>query len=125
MPHGIEVDEESAAEAGRLSEQMPDEKLHPLCAYPAATAVLLFSESNTRFVCEVREANAEAFEAALADVPHALVGEVVDTGKLEIVGIPRAIPDDRDDISSEIGAPLVVEAALATLKEAWQKPLDW
>ncbi|HUT90884.1 MAG TPA: phosphoribosylformylglycinamidine synthase subunit PurL, partial [Thermoguttaceae bacterium] len=125
VPHGIEIDEQSAAEAARLSEQMPDEELHPLCAYPAATAVLLFSESNTRFVCEVREGYAEAFEAALADVPHALVGEVVDTGKLEIVGIPRPIPDDRPDTATEIGAPLVIEAELRALKEAWQKPLDW
>jgi phosphoribosylformylglycinamidine synthase len=125
VPHAIEVDERSAAEATRLAEQMPEEELHSLCAYPAATAVLLFSESNTRFLCEVRPEHADAFEQALADVPHALVGEVVDTGKLEIVGIPRPIPGDRDDASPEIGAPLVVEADLQTLKEAWQRPLAW
>jgi len=125
VPQRIEVDPQSAAEAGRLSEQMPDEELHPLCAYPAATSVLLFSESNTRFLCEVRPDLAEAFEAALAGVPCALVGEVVDTGKLEIVGIPRPIPDDKPDAPVEIGAPLVIEAELAALKQAWQKPLDW
>jgi len=125
VPHGIEVDEPSVAEAKKLAEQMPDEELHPLCAYPAATAVLLFSESNTRFLCEVREGDAEAFEAALAGVPYALVGEVVDGGKLEIVGIPRPVPDDRPDAPTEIGAPLVVDANVRTLKEAWQRPLDW
>ncbi len=69
---------------------------------------LLFSESNTRFLCEIRPENAAAFETALADVPHARIGEVVDSGKLEIVG----------------EAPLV-QADLPALKEAWQKPLRW
>jgi len=125
VPHAVEVDEESAAEARRLADQMPDEQLHPLCTYPAATAALLFSESNTRFLCEVRPDDADAFEAAMADVPCALVGEVVDTGKLQIIGIPRPIPDDKADAPTEIGAPLVVEADLTALKEAWQKPLAW
>jgi hypothetical protein len=104
---------------------MPDEELHPLCTYAAATAVLLFSESNTRFLCEVRLHDAEAFEQALADVPHALVGEVVDTGKLEIIGIPAAIVDGEADVPTEIGSPLVVDAGLHALKDAWQKPLAW
>ena len=124
-PQAVEIDEQSAAEARRLSETMPDDELHPLSTYPAATAVLLFSESNTRFLCEVRPDDAEAFEAALSAVPCALVGEVVDTGKLEIIGIPRPIQDDETGAPTEIGAPLVIEADLATLKEAWQKPLRW
>ena len=68
----------------------------------------LFSESNTRFLCEVRPENAAAFEAALAGIPHARIGEVTDNGKLEICG----------------ETPLV-QADLKTLKEAWQKPLRW
>jgi len=72
------------------------------------TAALLFSESNTRFLCEVRPENAASFESALADVPHARIGEVVDSNKLEIVG----------------ETPLV-QADLHALKEAWQKPLRW
>ena len=63
----------------------------------------MFSESNTRFLCEVRPGNAAAFEAALAGIPHAKIGEVVDNGKLEIRG----------------ETPLV-QADLKTLKEAWQ-----
>ncbi len=124
-PQDIEVDEESAAEARRLAGQMPDESIHPLCAYPPAAAALLFSESNTRFLCEVRPEHAGAFETALADVPWALVGEVADSGKLEIVGVPGPIADDEGSTPTEIGAPLVIEAELKTLKEAWQKPLDW
>jgi len=86
--------------------------------------VLLFSESNTRFLCEVTPERATAFEQALADVPHALVGEVVGTGRLEIVGIPAPVEIEPGS-PHEIRAPLVVSAELAALKEAWQKPLRW
>ncbi|MFH1267909.1 MAG: phosphoribosylformylglycinamidine synthase subunit PurL, partial [Planctomycetota bacterium] len=106
VPQAIEIDDQSSAEAKKLSSKMRGEELHPLSTYPAATAALLFSESNTRFLCEVRPANADAFEAALACVPCALAGEVVDTGKLEIIGVPRPIPDDGRDSPTEIGAPL-------------------
>jgi phosphoribosylformylglycinamidine synthase len=70
--------------------------------------VLLFAESNTRFLCEVRPDRANEFEAALAGVPHARIGEVLDSGRLEI-----------------LGATATIAAQLATLKEAWQKPLRW
>ena len=69
---------------------------------------LLFSESNTRFLCEVRPDAAAAFESALGEVPHARIGEVIDNGKLAIVA----------------ETPLV-EADISALKEAWQKPLRW
>ena len=52
--------------------------------------------------------SAAAFEAALAGVPHARIGEVIGRGELEIVGATAAIA-----------------AELAALKEAWQKPLRW
>jgi phosphoribosylformylglycinamidine synthase len=73
--------------------------------------VLLFSESNTRFLCEVRGRDAAAFEQTLRGVPHARVGEVVADGKLRISAIAA-------------GPPLV-EADLGSLKEAWQQPLRW
>src|SRR5688572_17844210 len=50
---------------------------------PHAAAVLLFSESNTRFLCEVRPQDAAAFEALL-DVPQAHLGEVVSGERLHI-----------------------------------------
>jgi phosphoribosylformylglycinamidine synthase len=86
-----------------------------------AVAVLLFSESNTRFLCEVRPEHAAAFATAMADVPHALIGEVTDAGKLEILGIPR-LSEQRP---GEIIVAAAVHAELAALKEAWQKPLRW
>jgi phosphoribosylformylglycinamidine synthase II len=73
-------------------------------------AVLLFSESNTRLLCEVRPENKAAFEDQMSGVPFAQVGEVIDSDKLEVL--------DSD------GTP-VVQADLATLKEAWQRPLRW
>jgi len=125
VPQEIEIDEASAAEVGRLAEKMPDEDIHPLAACPDAASVLLFSESNTRFLCEVPPDKCEAFEKTLAGVPQALVGEVTEGDKLEIIGVPSLIPGDRPDQAEEIGAPIVVEAELKSLKEAWQKPLAW
>jgi phosphoribosylformylglycinamidine synthase len=75
-----------------------------------AEAVLLFSESNTRFLCEVAPANAAAFEAALAGVPLARLGEVTSGDRLEILGA---------------GGVKLIDGAIAELKEAWQKPLRW
>ncbi len=75
-------------------------------------AALLFSESNTRFLCEVRPEQAAAFESAMVGMPHAAIGEVTTTGRLEILW-------NEDD-----GVPLV-RAEVDALKEAWQKPLRW
>ena len=54
---------------------------------------------------------ADAFEALLDGVPHARIGEVTDSGRLQIV----------DDAAGSA----FVDADLKTLKEAWQKPLRW
>ncbi|MAT68063.1 MAG: hypothetical protein CMJ58_00910 [Planctomycetaceae bacterium] len=67
----------------------------------------LFSESNTRFVCEVTEANAAAFAQTLANIPHA---------KLGVVG-----HDDR--VKIRVANETVVDATLAELKAAWQTPV--
>jgi phosphoribosylformylglycinamidine synthase subunit PurSL len=75
-------------------------------------ACLLFSESNTRFLCEVAPADAPRFEQALAGVPWALVGEVCSDSRLRIAGTDAA-------------GGLVVDAKLTDLKEAWQQPLRW
>jgi phosphoribosylformylglycinamidine synthase len=94
-----------------------------LALSPHATAVLLFSESNSRLLCEVRPDDTSAFEAMLAEVPHALVGEVVGHDWLEIVGLPQSTPSADPDEPDETAAPLVVSATLAALKAAWQAPL--
>jgi phosphoribosylformylglycinamidine synthase II len=73
-------------------------------------AVLLFSESHTRFVCEVPADKQQAFEQALAGVPYAMVGEVTGEDRLQVVA-GSASP--------------VIDLPLAEMKEAWQKPLRW
>jgi phosphoribosylformylglycinamidine synthase subunit PurSL len=73
------------------------------------TGALLFSESNTRFLCEVRSENAVSFETAVVSVAHARIGRVTREERLQI----------------RSGDMTVVESDLAELKEAWQKPLRW
>jgi phosphoribosylformylglycinamidine synthase len=72
-------------------------------------AVALFSESNTRFVCEVEPGHAAAFEQALAGVPLAKMGAVQDDGRVTFAA----------------GGRTVIDASIADLKAAWQATLKW
>ncbi|MDK1031642.1 MAG: AIR synthase-related protein, partial [Planctomycetia bacterium] len=72
--------------------------------------VCLFSESNTRFLIEVRPEDREKFEKLAGGVPMAEIGEIPGTRRLEIIGLG--------------GAP-VVSADIENLKSAWKKPLAW
>jgi phosphoribosylformylglycinamidine synthase subunit PurSL len=123
VPHNLKVDPQAAAQLRQQTRGVPCEHLHLLAARRDAAAVLLFAESNTRFLCEVRPARAGDFESALAGIPHARIGEVAQTGRLEIYGIPA--PVWQGEATPEIQSPLVISADLAALKEAWQKPLRW
>ncbi|REJ64693.1 MAG: phosphoribosylformylglycinamidine synthase subunit PurL [Planctomycetota bacterium] len=81
----------------------------PRSANAADATSLLFSESNTRFVCEVEEQHAAAFEAALADVPHGRIGKV----------------DGGDRLKIAHDGETLLDIDLATLKRRWQAPFDW
>jgi phosphoribosylformylglycinamidine synthase len=73
--------------------------------------VLLFSESQSRFIIEVRRGDAPEFEAFLGeDVPWQAIGETNKEPRLRIAGS---------------NGEWIVWADLAALKEAWQKPLRW
>jgi phosphoribosylformylglycinamidine synthase len=85
-------------------------------------AVVLFSESNTRFLCEVRPDAAGEFEACFAGLPCGRVGTVVDHGRLEI---GRSVPSLAERGDGRSAAPPVISTDLASLKEAWQQPLRW
>ena len=98
-------------ESMHLKYEYLDEKgLHRLAAMPRANSVLLFSESNTRFLVEVAPESTAAFEAALAGNPIARVGTVTADQALVI-----AREADNVLVNSDIGA----------LKTAWQKTLDF
>ena len=71
--------------------------------------VALFSESNTRFLVEVPEAKAEAFESNLRDLPLLRLGTVTAGPSLEITA----------------GDAPVLTADLQKCKQAWLAPLNW
>ncbi len=79
-------------------------------------AALLFSESNTRFVCEVEPARQRAFETLMGNnqIPCADIGSVNETGHVTL----QAEQGNGELI-------LLATVAVAQLKEAWQKPLRW
>jgi phosphoribosylformylglycinamidine synthase len=78
---------------------------------PYSVAVKLFSESHTRFLCEVPPDSRDGFVSALGDsVPHTCLGKVTES--------PRLVIDAG-------GRGPVVDEELSVLKEAWQAPLRW
>jgi phosphoribosylformylglycinamidine synthase subunit PurSL len=74
-------------------------------------AVLLFSESNSRFLIEVPPQHAAEFETVFAGLPVARIGVVSKS--------PRLIVTDGSQTTKLIDAPL------DDLKHAWKTPLAW
>jgi phosphoribosylformylglycinamidine synthase len=70
----------------------------------------LFSESPSRFLIEVKPEHTSIFEAVFAGVPVARVGVTVADPRLRIAGA---------------NGEWLIWVKLATLKDAWQKPLRW
>jgi len=66
---------------------------------------LLFSESNTRFLCEVTPNNAARFESIMVGVSVSRIGSVT----------------DKSQFTMAIDGAAAVDAPLARLKEAWQR----
>jgi phosphoribosylformylglycinamidine synthase len=73
-------------------------------------AVLLFSESNTRFLLEVPPAARNSLESLFPELPLVEIGVVTDGGRVRI--------RDGD------GVPLI-DSAWSDLKAAWKRPLAW
>ncbi|WP_295103323.1 phosphoribosylformylglycinamidine synthase subunit PurL [uncultured Candidatus Kuenenia sp.] len=71
---------------------------------------ILFSESNTRFLVEVKPEHKIEFEAVMKDVPHGLLGKVRQEPCLKIIGLNNIT---------------IIEEDIYALKEAWQSPLRW
>jgi phosphoribosylformylglycinamidine synthase subunit PurSL len=72
-----------------------------------AAAVRLFSESNTRFVCEVAPERSSDFERILNGVSFAKIGEVL----------------AKDHLSIASGGQVAIDASIHDLKAAWQRAL--
>jgi phosphoribosylformylglycinamidine synthase len=70
--------------------------------------VLLFSESPSRFVCEVRPEHAEAFAQAMGRAPHARIGRVTEAQRLDVRGLGggAAIDDSIEALREAFVAPL-------------------
>ncbi len=72
--------------------------------------VVLFSESNSRFIVEVKPENQQAFEKMMSDNAFAVIGKVTDGNVLLI----------KNSNGQEM-----VHKNIADLKESWQQTLRW
>ena len=75
---------------------------------PDRSDAVLFSESQTRWVCEVSREHQGQFENAMRGVPHSQIGQTTRAQRLRVRGLTGS---------------LVVDLPLAKLKEAWQRTL--
>ncbi|MHC4658633.1 MAG: AIR synthase-related protein [Planctomycetota bacterium] len=72
--------------------------------------VQLFSESNSRYVVEVEPEDYDAFVKLMLNLPFGQIGKVTEEEKLVV--------------KAEDGR-VVIDSDSDSLKQAWQKPLDW
>ena len=72
-------------------------------------AVLLFSESPTRFLVEVEPANVPSFESAFAGLPLVRLGTVTPSSQVCVV----------------LSGQTLIDSSCSQLKEAWIRPLAW
>jgi phosphoribosylformylglycinamidine synthase len=70
----------------------------------------LFSESNSRYIVEVKPENYDTFAKLMLNLPFGQIGKVTNEKTLLI-----KTPDSK----------AVIKADLSSLKEAWQKTFDW
>jgi phosphoribosylformylglycinamidine synthase len=70
----------------------------------------LFSESNSRYIVEVEPENYDTFAKLMLNLPFGQIGKVTEEKTLII--------------KAEDGKK-VIEADIDSLKQAWQKPLNW
>jgi phosphoribosylformylglycinamidine synthase len=72
--------------------------------------VILFSESNSRFVVEVEKKKQKEFEQAMRGVPLGLIGCLSAEKKFKVHGVDGA---------------LCLNAGIDRLKAEWRRPLQW
>ncbi|MBN1540607.1 phosphoribosylformylglycinamidine synthase subunit PurL [candidate division KSB1 bacterium] len=106
---GLAVALAEMAFAGNLGAFI-DARQVPCSSDVVQTDWLLFSESNSRFICEIEARRKSEFENALAECDFAEIGRVADEPVLSIM-----------DLNGE----LVIEQDISKLKSSWQKTLKW
>ncbi len=104
---GLAVAAAEMAFAGGLGAHIELDKVP--CDENCGDVVALFSESNTRFLCEVAPDKVDAFTSCLANVACANIGSVNEDPKLLIKNKDQTL----------------IDADIFELKEAWQAPLRW
>ncbi|MFH1093217.1 MAG: phosphoribosylformylglycinamidine synthase subunit PurL [Candidatus Omnitrophota bacterium] len=72
--------------------------------------IILFSESNGRFVVEIEKNKKKEFEGMMEGVPLSCIGHTIQEERLTVAGIDDSI---------------VINCDLSCLKQAWQSPLKW
>jgi phosphoribosylformylglycinamidine synthase len=105
---GIGVAAAEMAFAGDLGMILQLDKV-PLSEPVGRDDMVLFSESNSRFIVEVAAADKAEFEKLLSGADYAEIGKVTADKKFEVYGRKGKL----------------IEATVAELKEAWQQPLRW
>jgi phosphoribosylformylglycinamidine synthase subunit PurSL len=87
-----------------------DLTIEPLSATDLRDAVLLFSESNTRFLIEVPPERMREVEAEFRGLPLRRLGTVTGDARLRIRGT---------------GGALAIDSPIDELRAAWKQPLNW
>lgn len=69
--------------------------------------VILFSESNSRFIVEVNNENKKEFEKIMKDVSLGVIGKIDDTSNMVVKGLKGNV---------------CIKANVEDLKKSWKKP---
>lgn len=105
---GLAVAAAEMAFAGELGARM-DIASMPANDRALSNVARLFSESNTRFLCEVEKEKAAAIEATMDGVPFARIGEVTSDTRLRISHADS----------------MLIDSDIFGLKETWQATSRW
>jgi phosphoribosylformylglycinamidine synthase subunit PurSL len=73
--------------------------------------IMVFSESNTRFLCEVAHERAGEFEAVMQGIRFGRIGEVRDDKRIQIWG--------------NSGTKPLIDVSCSIAKESWQATFRW
>jgi phosphoribosylformylglycinamidine (FGAM) synthase-like enzyme len=82
----------------------------PLVKKDLRDDIILFSESNSRFLVEVEPKKAKEFEKTMSGTSYCLIGKIKSGGNFVVKGLKNTI---------------IIKENIAALKEAWQGTLRW